>query len=646
MIRGIDKGFLPVTAEEIEILGWKAPDFLLISGDAYVDHPSFGHAVISRVLESAGYKVAILPQPDWRSTKDFLKLGRPRLAVLISGGNIDSMVNHYTAAKKKRSADVYSPGGRRDMRPDRCTIVYTNRVREAFGDVPVIIGGIEASLRRFAHYDYWDNKVRRSILFDSRADIITYGMGERQTVAVADALNAGIDIKDITWIDGTAVKADTAPKDALILPSYEEISKDKKAYADATREEFLNQDPVRGRILAQAHGDKYLVQNKPQMPLTSAELDSVYELPYTREYHPMYEADGGIPALKEVKFSITSARGCYGNCNFCSLAFHQGRIVQSRSHESIIKEARAMTEKPDFKGYIHDVGGPSANFRFPACDKQLKSGACKDKQCLFPAPCKNMTVSHKDYAELLKKLRSLPGIKQVFIRSGIRYDYLLADKDETFFYDLCRYHISGQLKVAPEHVSDNVLHFMGKPKAAVYEKFAEKFYKITKNVGKEQYLVPYLMSSHPGSTLADAVKLALFLKKHHMHPQQVQDFYPTPATVSTAMFYTGIDPMTMKEVYVPKSPEEKAMQRALLQFDKQENYNTVLKALQKAGREDLIGFSEDALIKPGRNTNVSKNIRRRGSGETYKRGACRGSQSNQRNKRGKTGSGGFNSGRR
>ena len=646
MTRGIDRGFLPVSAEEMKILGWDTYDFLLISGDAYVDHPSFGHAVISRVLESAGYKVAVLPQPDWHSTDDLMKFPPPRLGVMISGGNIDSMVNHYTAAKKKRSGDVYSPGGRGKMRPDRCTIVYTNLARQAFGSIPVIIGGIEASLRRFAHYDYWDNKVRRSILFDSRADIIAYGMGERQIVAIADALNAGIAVKDITWIDGTAVKADTPPDDAYILPSFEKICEDKRAYAEATREEFLNQDPVRGKTLAQAHGDKFLIQNKPQMPLTREELDSVYELPYTRDYHPMYEAEGGIPALKEVKFSITSARGCYGNCNFCSLAFHQGRIVTSRSHESIINEAVKMTEHPDFKGYIHDVGGPSANFRFPACDKQLKTGACRERQCLFPTPCKNMKISHKDYAELLAKLRALPKIKQVFVRSGIRYDYLLADKDESFFYDLCRYHISGQLKVAPEHVSDNVLYFMGKPKAAVYEKFAEKFYRITERVGKEQYLVPYLMSSHPGSTLQDAIKLAQFLKKHHMHPQQVQDFYPTPATVSTAMFYTGLDPMTMKEVYVPKSPEEKAMQRALLQFDKPENYNLVLKALQKAGREDLIGFSENALIKPRRNKDVSKNIGRQGGSEKNKGRARRGSQENRGNKGGKTGARSFDSRRR
>ncbi|MBO4896885.1 MAG: YgiQ family radical SAM protein [Clostridia bacterium] len=631
-------GFLPVSAEEMKTLGWETYDFLLISGDAYVDHPSFGHAVISRVLEAAGYRVAVLPQPDWHSTDDVLKLGRPRLGVMISCGNIDSMVNHYTAAKKKRRGDVYSPGGKGGMRPDRCAIVYTNLVRQAFGGIPVIIGGIEASLRRFAHYDYWDNKVRRSILFDSRADIIAYGMGERQIVAIADALNAGIDVKDISWIEGTAVKADKLPDDAYILPSYEQICEDKKAYAEATREEFLNQDPIRGKILAQAHGDKYLIQNRPQMPLTSEEFDSVYELPYTREYHPMYESEGGIPALKEVKFSITSARGCYGNCNFCSLAFHQGRIVTSRSHDSIIREAVKMTDSHDFKGYIHDVGGPSANFRFPACDKQLKAGACRERQCLFPTPCKNMKISHKDYAELLAKLRALPKIKQVFVRSGIRYDYLLADKDESFFYDLCRHHISGQLKVAPEHVSDNVLYHMGKPKAAVYEKFAEKFYKITERVGKEQYLVPYLMSSHPGSTLEDAVKLAQFLKKHHMHPQQVQDFYPTPATVSTAMFYTGLDPMTMKEVYVPKSPEEKAMQRALLQFDKPDNYNLVLKALQKAGREDLIGFSENALIKPRRNKDVSKNIGRQGGSEKNKGRARRGSKENRGNQGRKTGS--------
>ncbi len=639
---GIDLGFLPTTIEEKEKLGWDEYDFLLVSGDAYVDHPSFGHAIISRVLSAAGYRVMILPQPDWRDKSDFLKFGKPRLGVLISGGNIDSMVNHYTAAKKPRSEDLYSPGGKANMRPDRCTIVYSNRAREAFHDVPIIIGGLEASLRRFAHYDYWDNKVRRSILLDSRADLISYGMGENSIVKIAEALEGGIDVKDITWLDGTVYKTKEKPEDAIEIPSHEEVVADKEKYAVAAKMQYDEQDPIRGKAVCQKHGDRYIVQNRPSQPLSQSEMDRVYSLPYVRDYHPMYEKDGGIPAIAEVKFSITSVRGCYGNCNFCALSFHQGRIIQSRSHASILNEARNMTYEKDFKGYIHDVGGPTANFRAPACKNQLKVGACKNKQCLFPGPCKNLEINHRDYRELLSKIREIDGIKQVFVRSGIRYDYLINDKDDSFFYDLCQHHVSGQLKVAPEHVSERVLRAMGKPSAKVYERFAKKFYEINEKIGKKQFLVPYLMSSHPGSEFADAIELALFLKKNHLRPQQVQDFYPTPGTISTTMFYTGIDPFTMKKIYVPKTPEEKAMQRALLQFTKPENYDIVEKALKKAGREDLIGFSENCLIKPKRRTYDGKDFRRkdgisknkggtsRGSGRTYKVRKSAGARSDNR----------------
>ncbi len=622
---GIDMGFLPTTIEEKERLGWDEYDFLLVSGDAYVDHPSFGHAIISRVLSSAGYRVIILPQPDWRDKSDFLKFGKPRLGVLISGGNIDSMVNHYTAAKKPRSEDLYSPGGKAGSRPDRCTIVYANRAREAFHDVPIIIGGLEASLRRFAHYDYWDNKVRRSILLDSRADLISYGMGESTILKIAEALESGIDIKDITWLDATVYKTKEKPEDAIEIPSFDEVRDSKEKYAIAAKMQYDEQDGVRGRVLCQLHGDRYVVQNKPSMPLTQNEMDRVYALPYTRDYHPMYEKDGGIPAINEVKFSITSVRGCYGNCNFCALSFHQGRVVQTRSHASILNEARNMTFEKDFKGYIHDVGGPTANFRAPACENQLKVGACKNKQCLFPTPCKNLEINHDDYRNLLSKIREIDGIKQVFVRSGIRYDYLINDKDDSFFYDLCKHHVSGQLKVAPEHVSERVLKAMGKPSAKVYERFAKKFYEINEKIGKKQFLVPYLMSSHPGSELSDAIELALFLKKNHLRPQQVQDFYPTPGTISTTMFYTGIDPFTMKKIYVPKTPEEKAMQRALLQYTKPENYDLVEKALKKAGREDLIGFSENCLIKPKRRNYDGKNFGRKDGIGKNKGGTSRGS---------------------
>ena len=622
--------FLPVNKQDMEKRGWQQLDFLYIIGDAYVDHPSFGHAIISRVLEANGSKVGIISLPNWRSTKDFTRLGTPRLGVLVSAGNIDSMVNHYTASKKRRSEDMYAPGGKAGMRPDRATIVYCNRIREIFGDIPVLIGGVEASLRRFAHYDYWDDKVRRSILLDSRADLLMYGMGEKQIVEIADCLASGMDVKDITYIKGTCYLSDTKDIDGSIeIPSYEECCESKTSYADSCRLQYYEQNPYLGKPLVQKHGDKFLVQNPPMEPLCREELDDVYELPYMKTYHPMYEKFGGIDAISEVKFSITSSRGCFGSCNFCALAFHQGRIVTSRSHESIIKEAEEMTRMPDFKGYIHDVGGPTANFRKAACKKQHKLGACKDRQCLYPSPCKNMDISHKEYAELLEKLRKIKGVKKVFIRSGIRFDYLINDKDDRFFYDLCKHHVSGQLKVAPEHISDSVLRYMGKPSNDVYNRFSEKYFKINKQIGKEQYLVPYLMSSHPGSTLKDAVKLALYLKEKGINPQQVQDFYPTPGTISTCMFYTELDPFTMKKVYVPKSPKEKAMQRALLQYRKPENYRLCEEALRLAGRSDLIGFGPNCLIRP---KNEKKEY---GNGTNFKRKRSIGKNKARTQKRGR-----------
>lgn len=612
------KDFLPVSKEDMEKRGWDELDFLYISGDAYVDHPSFGHAIISRVLEKHGYKVGIIALPDWRSTEDFKKLGRPKLGVLVSAGNIDSMVNHYTASKKKRSDDAYAPGNKAGQRPDRATIVYCNRIREAFGKIPVLIGGIEASLRRFAHYDYWDDKIRRSILFDSKADILMYGMGERQIVEIADCLAAGIDVKDITYVPGTCWISDTNDIDNSVeIPSFEECVESKKAYADSCRIQYYEQNPYIGKAIVQKHGDKYLVQNIPQEPLSTKELDAVYSLGYMKAYHPMYEEAGGIEAIKEVKFSLVSSRGCFGSCNFCALAFHQGRIVTARSQQSIINEAKQMIWDPEFKGYIHDVGGPTANFRKPACKNQLKYGACKNKQCLYPTPCKNMEIDHSEYLSLLRKLRELNGVKKVFIRSGIRFDYLINDKNDEFFNELCEHHVSGQLKVAPEHISDNVLKYMGKPKNSVYNKFSDKFYKINEKLGKKQYLVPYLMSSHPGSTLHDAISLALYLKKHGINPQQVQDFYPTPGTISTCMFYTGLDPFTMEKVYVPRTPKEKAMQRALLQYRNPDNYRLICEALKIAGREDLIGYSEGCLIRPKREEwrkeKNGKDFRRKGS---------------------------------
>jgi uncharacterized radical SAM protein YgiQ len=604
-------GFLPICKEDMQQRGWQQLDFIIISGDAYVDHPSFGTAVISRVLEDAGYKVGILPQPDWRNVEDFKKLGRPRLAFLVTAGNIDSMVNHYTVSKRLREKDLYSPGGKMGLRPDRATIVYCNLLRQAYKDAPIIIGGIEASLRRFAHYDYWSNSVRRSILIDSSADLLVYGMGERQIVEIAHYLNDGFELKYIRHIPGTCYIVDSLENvgDCLELSSFDQVSQDKVRYAKAFKVQYEEQDPIRGKVLVQKHDHRYLVQNEPAMPLTREELDRVYSLPYQRNYHPSYKALGGVPAIEEVKFSIISSRGCFGGCSFCALSFHQGRFVQSRSEESILQEAEKITRDPGFKGYIHDVGGPTANFRQPACEKQLKRGACKDKQCLHPFPCKHLKVDHREFLQLLKKLRKLPKVKKVFIRSGIRYDYLMGDRDERFFRELCRHHISGQLKVAPEHISPQVLKYMGKPQRKVYEQFAKRFYEINKEIGKEQYLVPYLMSSHPGSTLEAAIELAEYLRDINYQVEQVQDFYPTPGTLSTCMFYTGLDPRTMKPVFVPRSNEEKAMQRALLQYKKPRNYHLVRKALILAGREDLIGFGPKALIKPykqRKQTKVSK----------------------------------------
>ncbi len=600
-------GFLPVSREDMEKRNIKQLDFVYVCGDAYVDHPSFGHAIISRVLESHGYTVGIIAQPNWRSAEDFKRLGKPKYAFLVAAGNIDSMVNHYTVNKKIRSQDSYSPGGKAGMRPDRATIVYCNRIREAYPGIPMIIGGIEASLRRFAHYDYWDNKVRRSILLDTRANVLIYGMGEKAVVMLADALRDGKSIAD-TSFDGCCYikKSLDGVGDYIEIPSCEEVQTDKRKYAEATRVQYENQDPIRGKALVQKHFDRYLIQNKPMMPLNTKELDAVYGLKYMRTWHPMYDKDGGVPAIEEVKFSITNNRGCYGSCNFCALTFHQGRIVQSRSEKSVLKEAEQMTWDPDFKGYIHDVGGPTANFYGPGCDKQLKHGTCENKRCLYPKPCANLKITHKKYLELLRKMRAIPGIKKVFIRSGIRYDYLINDKDDEFFYELCKHHVSGQLKVAPEHISDNVLSKMGKPGRRVYDNFCKKFYDINKKIGKEQYLVPYLMSSHPGSTLNDAIELALYIKEHNLHPEQVQDFYPTPFTVSTCMFYTELDPFTMQKVYVPKDMEEKRMQRALLQFRNPDNYNYVVKALKKAGREDLIGYSKECLVRPPHMSNGYK----------------------------------------
>ncbi|MCX7746671.1 MAG: YgiQ family radical SAM protein [Clostridia bacterium] len=611
--------FLPITKEDMIERGWDQLDFLYISGDAYVDHPSFGHAIITRLLESEGYRVGIIPQPDWKCSKDIMRLGRPKYAVLVSSGVIDSMVNHYTASKKPRSDDYYSPGGKAGFRPDRAVIVYANKVREAFKDIPVIIGGIEASLRRFAHYDYWDDKVRRSILLDSKADLLIYGMGEKPVLEIAKLFSEGVPIQKMKNIRGTSYVTspgelperiqkyleDGEERDKFsLLSSFEEVARDKKKYAESFKIQYDEQDAITGRTLLQKHGDRILVQNPPFTPLETKEMDRVYALPYERNYHPVYEKDGGIPAIEEVKFSITSHRGCYGGCSFCAINFHQGRAIQNRSHPSILNEAKKIVWQDGFKGYIHDVGGPTANFRNKACSKQVKSGVCKGRQCLHPNPCKSLQVDHSEYLSLLRKLREIPEVKKVFIRSGIRYDYLMLDKNDDFFVELCKHHVSGQLKVAPEHVADRVLEKMGKPGRKIYDQFVKKFYEINKRIGKEQYLVPYLLSSHPGSDLHAAIELALYLKQLGYMPEQVQDFYPTPGTLSTCMFYTGLDPRDMKSVYVPRSPKEKAMQRALLQYRKKENYLLVMEALIKAGRKELIGFGKNCLIRPKRDERV------------------------------------------
>ncbi|MBI6076470.1 YgiQ family radical SAM protein [Clostridium perfringens] len=592
--------FLPICKDDMIERGWEQCDFVLVTADAYIDHHSFGTAIISRVLENAGYKVGIIAQPDWKSVDDFKKLGRPRLGFLVNGGNMDPMVNHYTVSKKLRKKDLYTPKGEMGKRPDRATIVYCNKIREAYKDVNIVIGGIEASLRRFAHYDYWENKVRKSILVDSGADLLVYGMSEKQIVEVADFLNQGFDGKYIRHIPGTCYIADSLDEiyeEHIVLPSFKDVSSDKRTYAECFKIQYDEQDPVRGRTLVQEHNGKYVVINKPEMPLSREELDRVYALPYQKTYHPIYEKDGGIAAIEEVKFSLVSSRGCSGNCSFCAITFHQGRIVTSRSEDSIVEEAEEITKYDDFKGYIHDIGGPTANFRKPACKKQLTLGACKHKRCMSPGICKNMEVDHREYLHLLRRVRKLPGIKKVFIRSGLRYDYIMADKDDTFFKELVEHHVSGQLKVAPEHVSPNVLKYMGKPAGKTYDEFRRKFFKITERLGKKQFIIPYLMSSHPGCKLEDAIMLAEYLRDINYQPEQVQDFYPTPGTLSTTMFYTGLDPLTMEEVYIPRSKEEKAMQRALLQFKNPKNYNIVYDALVKAGREDLIGNGPKCLIR-------------------------------------------------
>lgn len=592
--------FLPMTAEEMKERGWERPDFVYVSGDSYVDHPSFGAAIITRVLEAEGYKVAFLAQPDWKSKKDFMQFGKPRLGFFVSAGNIDSMVAHYTVTKKKRSDDAYTAGGKTGKRPDRAVTVYSNIIKSIYPDSVVIIGGLEASLRRFAHYDYWEDRVMPSVLFDSKADILSYGMGELQTIEIANRLNEGYPLEGLYDIKGICYAVPTkdyVPQPAVDLPSYERVCQSKKDYAIAARKELEEADAVRGRKMIQRHGNYILVQNPPMPPLNTEQLDRVFSLPYERYYPPCYEELGGVPGIEEVEFSITHNRGCFGACNFCSLAFHQGRAVTVRSRESIMKEAQDFTKNPRFKGYISDVGGPTANFRLPSCKIQEKAGLCKNKRCLAPKPCKNLQVSHKEYLDILRELRSMPKVKKVFIRSGIRFDYLMEDDErQEFFRELVKYHVSGQLRVAPEHCSQAVLDKMGKPAIAVYKQFQDEFYKLTKQENKEQYVVPYLMSSHPGSTLKDAVELALFLKKENIHPKQVQDFYPTPGTISTAMFYTELDPYTLEEVYVPKNPKDKAMQRALLQYFLPQNKYIVLDALKKAGRLDLVGSGKNCLV--------------------------------------------------
>lgn len=612
--------FLPITREEMKERGWNQVDFVYVSGDAYVDHPSFGHAIITRLLESRGYRVGIIAQPDWRKPESVQVFGEPRLGFLVSAGNMDSMVNHYSVSKKRRKTDAYTPGGEMGKRPDYACVVYGNLIRQTYKKTPIILGGIEASLRRMAHYDYWSDKLKRSVLLDSGADVISYGMGEHSIVELAEALDAGIPVEDITYIAGTVVKTKSLDSiyDAEILPSFEDLKADKMNYARSFYTQYLNTDAFNGKRLVEPYSEHlYVVQNPPATPLTQMEMDDVYSLPYQRTYHPSYEAKGGVPAIKEIKFSLISNRGCFGGCSFCALTFHQGRIVQVRSHESLIEEAKEITKDKDFKGYIHDVGGPTANFRHPSCKKQMEHGVCKTRQCLFPSPCKNLDADHRDYVSLLRKLRDIPKVKKVFIRSGIRFDYLLADKKQEFLRELCEYHVSGQLKVAPEHVAGPVLSLMGKPEHKVYEEFTRQFYKMNEKIGKEQYLVPYLMSSHPGSTLKEAVELAEYCRDLGYMPEQVQDFYPTPSTLSTCMYYTGVDPRTMQKVYVPKSPHEKAMQRALIQYRNPELYDLVIEALHKAGRSDLIGFGPKCLVRP-RQMRGSGNDKKAGRNEPKK----------------------------
>ncbi len=606
-----NQGFLPLNRIEMELRGWTQPDFVFVIGDAYVDHPSFGPAIISRMLELNGYKVAMISQPDWKNTDSIDVYGKPRLGFLVCAGNMDSMVNHYSVSKKRRSQDAYTAGGEMGKRPDYATVVYCNLIRRKYKDVPIVIGGIEASLRRLAHYDYWSNKLKHSVLVDSQADILIYGMGEKAIVEVADALNSGIAAKDISFVNGTVYKTKNVNdmKGYISLPSFTELTEDKLNYARSFKLQYDNTDHITAKVLVEKYNDhQYVVQNPPQAPLTETEMDRVYSLDYMRTYHPSYEAKGGIPAISEIKFSLVSNRGCFGGCSFCALTFHQGRTLQTRSHKSIIEEAKKMIWDPEFKGYIHDVGGPTANFRIKACDKQVKYGVCKERQCLFPKPCPNLKVDHSDYLELLKQLRELPNVKKVFIRSGIRFDYLMADADDEFFYELCKHHVSGQLKVAPEHITDNVLSKMGKPDNSVYRAFVDKYKKINEKLGMKQFLVPYLMSSHPGSTMKDAVKLAEYLRDLGYMPEQVQDFYPTPSTISTCMYYTGVDPRTMEKVYVPISPHEKAMQRALIQYRNPKNYDLVHEALTIAKRTDLIGFDKKCLIKPRKNDKEFKVI--------------------------------------
>lgn len=601
------KGFLPICRRDMEERGWNELDFVFISGDAYVDHPSFGPAIICRLLEKHGYKVGIIPQPDWHSTKDFDRLGKPRLGFLVSAGNMDSLLNKFTAAKKVRHEDAYSPGGQAGHRPERATIVYCNRLRELYPDVPIIIGGIEASLRRMAHYDYWSNAIRRSILVDSQADLLIYGMGERAILEIAADLQQGVEVANIQDVHGTCYRVPNKDYawDYIELPSFEAVRKDKKTFAEAFKIEYLEQDPIRGRKLLQQNDEWCVVQNPPAMPLSEEQMDEVYGLPYMRTYHPIYEKAGGVPAIKEVQFSLVSQRGCFGGCNFCAIISHEGRIIQRRSHASLIREAKILTHMKGFKGYIHDVGGPTANFRRTSCDGQLKRGTCRGKPCLSPEPCKLLVADHSDYIKLLRELRSLPGVKKVFVRSGIRFDYLLLAKDD-FLYELCKYHVSGQLKIAPEHISDRVTRLMGKSNRAVYLRFVEKFRRMNERLGKKQYLVPYFMSSHPGSELSDAVELAEFIRDMGYHPQQVQDFIPTPGTLSTCMWYTGLDPMTGEKVYSAKSYEEKRMQRALMQYWLPKNHEIVRKALHLVHREDLIGFGPKCLVRPRRETRPAK----------------------------------------